>query len=546
MPAPLATAPHARARPRERRTRRLLVRRVLVRSLIAVVAVAGVLVAGFAVGSWVWTARDDSRAAMTTRGPYRATEASLDAHPLPAWFADAKFGIMIHWGLYSVPGFAPTGSSFTELLSRDYDHAMTRNPYAEDYANAMKDPSSPTAAYHRAHYGDAPYSDFARQFHAGLSRWDPAGWAATFRAAGASYVVVTAKYADGYSLWPTTVRNPHAPDFHSRRDLLGELATEVRRQGMRFGVYYSGGVDWTFQPAVVQTIGDYSYLPYGEDYRAYATAQVRELIDRYRPDILWNDISWPTGKKRLFALLADYYNVVPDGVVNDRWQTASFGRQVMGLRPCRWAFDRLVEEYMSDPKAAERLQTPPEVAHSDFRTPEYTGFTTVQRTFWQSDRGMGGSFGYNRAETDADHASVTDLLGELVRAAANNGALLLNVGPGGGEGTIDAYQSSRLAGIGDWLRTNREALDGTRPWTRSTATAAGGHEVAFTRRGSTVYAIMLGQPRGSVTLPGVRLAGTATLLGSDRPVSLSVADGGTTITADGLDGGFGRVVRITG
>jgi alpha-L-fucosidase len=521
------------------------IRRILAWALVAIVAVAGILVGGYAVGSWAWTARDDSRAVMTTRGPYQATKASLNSHQLPAWFADAKFGIMIHWGLYSVPGYAPTGSTFSELLSRDYDHAMTRNPYAEDYANAMADPSSPTAAYHREHYGDAPYSDFARQFDAELARWDPAAWATTFRAAGASYVVVTAKYADGYSMWPTTVRNPHAPDFHARRDLLGELAKEVRRQGMRFGVYYSGGVDWTFQPTVVQTVGDYSYLPYGEDYRAYATAQVRELIDRYRPDILWNDISWPTGEKRLFALLADYYNTVPNGVINDRWRTASFGHQVMGLRPCRWAFDRIVEEYLSDPKAAERLRTPPEVPHSDFRTPEYTGFTTVQRTFWQSDRGIGGSFGYNRAETDSDHASVADLLVEMVRATANNGALLLDVGPAGGEGTIVEYQRSRLTGIGDWLRTNREGLDSTRPWARSTATASGGHTVAFSSKGSTVYAIVLGQPRRSVTISGVSLTGTATILGSDRPVSLVAADGGTVITSDGFDGGFGRVVRIS-
>ena len=88
---------------------------------------------------------------------------------------------------------------------------------------------------------------------------------------------------------------------------------------MKFGVYYSGGVDWTFQTEPVNTLGDYTYLDHGRDFAAYAGAQVCELIARYQPDILWNAISWPTGEKTLFALFADYHNTVPEGVVNDRW-----------------------------------------------------------------------------------------------------------------------------------------------------------------------------------------------------------------------------------
>jgi alpha-L-fucosidase len=100
---------------------------------------------------------------MTTSGPYRAELASLRAHPLPGWFADAKFGIFVHWGLFSIPGFAPT-TPFADVLRDDYDRAMVHSPYAEDYANALRDPGSPTAAFHRRTYGALPYAGFQPLF----------------------------------------------------------------------------------------------------------------------------------------------------------------------------------------------------------------------------------------------------------------------------------------------------------------------------------------------------------------------------------------------
>ncbi len=518
--------------------------RLLLHGLAA--GVFGLLLAfgAFTTGARIWIQRDESRAAMATDGPFTATKKSLDGRKTPTWFTRAKFGVMLHWGLYSVPAFAPRGKNLVRLLAEDYDHAMTRSPYAEDYANAMKDPTSPTAAYHRAHYGNAPYSDFVREFDAGLKNWDPQAWAVTFKEAGASYVVVTAKYADGYAMWPTSVRNPHAPDFHAERDLIGELARAVRAQGMKFGVYYSGGVDWTFRPEVMKTFGEYAYQAYGEDYRTYATAQVRELIDRYKPDILWNDVFWPTGEKRLFALLADYYNTVPEGVINDRWSTVSFARQSLGREPARWFLDRLLKRILSDPEAAVRLSSPPDVPHSDFRTAEYGTHDTVQKKFWQRDRPIGGSFGLNRAETDADYASGEQLVGELVGAAANNGSLLLDLGPDGGAGTLVPAQTERLAAVGAWLRTNQEALDGTRPWRRSSTRTRDGTKVAFTRQGKTVYAIVLGRPKRSVLLKNVTLTGTATHLGTGGAAELSAARGGTVITSGALDGSYAPVFKI--
>ncbi|GAA0622713.1 hypothetical protein GCM10009534_67710 [Kribbella sandramycini] len=516
-------------------------RRRVARFFLGLTAFAVTLVLVFVGGSKIWMWQDDRKAELTTSGPYTADLASLQQHQLPKWFQDAKFGVMLHWGLYSVPGFARKGVPFAELLQKEYEHAMTHNPYAEDYANAMKDPKSPTAAYHREHYGNAPYSDFTKQFEAGLAKWDPERWAAQFKAAGASYIVVTAKYADGYSLWPTQVRNPHAPGFHSKRDLMGELAAAVRKQGLKFGVYYSGGVDWTFQKKTVKTFGDYIYLHYGEDYREYAVAQVRELIKRYQPDILWNDIAWPTGPKRLYALMADYYNTVPEGVVDDRWSTATFGRQVMGLKPLRWGYDQLLKQVFKDPSVSE--QPPKDSAHSDFRTPEYADFDTIQDKFWQQDRGIGGSFGYNRTETEADHTKSPELIAELARAGANNGALLLNVGPSGGEGEIVPEQLSRLTDIGAWLRINREAYDGTRPWSQSSAKTTAGDTVTFTTRGNDLYVTVLGRPTGDIVIKDLELRGKATRLGGGS-VPLTATAGETTLKA-AADGTYAPVFKIS-
>jgi alpha-L-fucosidase len=212
---------------------------------------------------------------------FSTTESETQRPPVPAWFADAKFGVFIHWGLFSVPGFAPT-KPYADVLREDYDRAMVDSPYAEDYANAIRDPGSPTAEFHRTTYGAMPYAGFQPIFERELAGFDAARWAETFHRAGAGYVVMVAKYHDGYSLWPTKVRNPHAPDWHSDRDLIGEVAGAVRARGMRFGIYYSGGVDWTFQHQVVKTLGEYSYLPYGGGYADYAEAQVRELA-RHTP-----------------------------------------------------------------------------------------------------------------------------------------------------------------------------------------------------------------------------------------------------------------------
>ena len=257
---------------------------------------------------------------------------ALRRHRVPTWWTDAKLGIMVHWTLASVPAFAPTDAEIGDLLGSKEPDALKDVPYVEWYENSLRFADSQVARHHRQTYGDRPYAEFARDFEAGLEHWDPDGFARAFAESGAKYVVFVAKHADGYSLWPTQVPHPYRAHWHSERDIVGEMADAVRSVGLRFGVYYCGGFDWSFDDHPVGSMADsIASVPRGP-YPAYADAQVRELIERYRPSVLWNDVAWPSRAKELWPLIADYYRAVPDGVVNDRWMPWSplFGPQRRG------------------------------------------------------------------------------------------------------------------------------------------------------------------------------------------------------------------------
>lgn len=448
--------------------------------------------------------------------------ATLNARPVPDWYHDAKFGIFIHWGAFGIPGFAPHLGSIGEIFAKDYDRAVAKAPYTEWYWNAIKVPGTPSAAFHTAHYGDAPYTDFKAPFEEGLKHWDPAAWAETFRDAGARYVVLVTKHHDGLCLWPSDIANRHEKNWTTRRDIVRELADAVRAAGLRFGVYYSGGIDWTFNRRPMRTLGDFLASTPGGDYPAYAMAQVRELIERYEPSVLWNDISWPTRAGPLYRLFADYYRAVPDGVVNDRWVATSLQRDMLKFPPVRRYVDRKLKAAMS--RASEKESKgiiPPPVPHSDFRTPEYAAFAEIQTKKWESTRGMSHSFGFNRHDTDADYASAETLIHDFIDAVARNGNLLLNVGPRATDAAIPGEQLSRLKHFGAWLRTNGEAIYGTRPWSHSDGETDCGLPVRFTTSPGRVNLIFKGPvPSTRLVLKGLSLTGAARRLDDGSPVML--------------------------
>ena len=399
---------------------------------------------------------------------YEPNPQSLQQHPLPTWFEDAKLGIFIHWGLYSVPGWAPTSAG--ELGEVPFEEWFTNNSYAEWYLNTLRIEGSPTQQYHQQTYGaETQYYDFAERFNEEIADWDPDAMATLFEDVGARYVVLTSKHHDGFTLWPSGIDNPHLPagQQSASRDLVGELAESVRDRGMRYGIYYSGGVDWSFKPTVITNLQDLiAAVPTDSAYTAYANAHWRELIERYRPAILWNDIAYPNAQKR-YQLFADYYNEFPAGVINNRWSTPREIRRGGGLTGTG--------------------------VHADFTTPEYAQYEEITPQKWESTRGIGHSFGFNRNEGPSEMLSVDELVDSFVDIVSKNGNLLLNVGPRA-DGTIPALQVERLRRLGEWLSVNGEAIFDTRPWVDAEGQTERGIEIRFTQKDNAVYATLLKTP----------------------------------------------------
>jgi len=442
---------------------------------------------------------------------YEPTIASLNTHPLPQWYDDAKLGIFIHWGLYSVPGWAPLQHPSHDFESVDY---IVNNPYAEWYLNVVRIPNSPTAQYDREHYGpNHNYYDFASTFNQETKKWKPEEMAAIFRDAGAKYVVLTSKHHEGFTLWPSKVANPNQTNLNAERDIVGELTEAVRKDDLKMGLYYSGGYDWTFNRGPIEKSPDYENVkPQSAAYGRYADAQIMELIERYHPSVLWNDIDWPKSGKPL-QIMADYYNSTPDGVIDDR-----FG-----------------------------------VPHSDFTSPEYAKLDQISQKKWEEWRGLGRSFGYNRAEGDAETIPSQELIELLVDIVSKNGNLLLDVGPEA-DGTIPPIQMDRLRALGTWLKQNGEAIYGTKPWTRANGTTnqltAEGKPVdlRFTQKNGRLYATLFGKPVSSTILlhnVAVASGSQVTLLGSTGPIKWAqrAADLEVTLPAS-LPGSYAWVLSL--
>ena len=404
--------------------------------------------------------------------------------PLPQWYDDAKLGIFIHWGPYAVPCFAPVDSDMGDLFAAgDWAAVFRESPYTEWYLNSWAIEGSPTEADHLATYGDRTYASFVEEFRSRSAGVDTASWVPLFQQTGARYVVPVTKHHDGFLMWRSDVPNPHRDHWMAERDHIGELATAVRAAGMRFGLYYSGGLDWTFQPPPIRDLASlFGNIPGDEAYAEYAVAHVRELVARFSPSVLWNDIGWPTNLDPT-DIIREYYEAIPDGIVNDRFNLI---RVMSGT------------------------------LHADIRTPEYSTKATDGHK-WEVCRGIGRSFGYNRMESEATYPTVDEVIWMLVDIVARGGNLLLNVGPSA-DGQIPLAQIVRLTALGWWLRVNGAAIYGTRAG--GVGTTADGREVRFTHGPDARYAIVQGAPRDEVAFaceePGegaeVRMLGNSRVL----------------------------------
>ena len=405
---------------------------------------------------------------------YTADFESLRTHAVPRWFDDAKFGVFAHWTVGSVPAFAPVGSDpFTLAREQGEEVAFSHTPYAEWYWNSISIPGSPAERYHREVLGSPDYATFVDTFLDRAKEWNASHWEDVFRRCGAKYCVFVTKHHDGVLMWPSTTPNPtHGERWQSQRDLVGECATAARRAGMRFGVYYSGGIDWTFQGLGIKSWATlFSAIPQDDTYLAYADAHWRELIERYEPDVLWNDIGYPRFGEGAAPLVADFYNRNPDGVVNDRFD-------MLGVIQGR--------------------------SHADFGTPEYTTRPLDATKKFEVCRGIGTSFGYTQFENESTYMAIDEMITMFVDIVADGGNLLLNFGamPGG---YVPWAQQLRLFAMGEWLNVNGRAIFGSRPHEVSRLETDEGITVRLTRGADgATYAIVCGRPsRATVTIDGL-------------------------------------------
>lgn len=442
---------------------------------------------------------------------YKPNWESLDARPVPGWFEDSKFGIFIHWGVYSVPAWGPTGDSIDV-----YDK------YAEWYWRKMAEPGKVQKyfkAYHTKTYGpNFRYQDFAPMFKAEL--FDPARWADLFEESGAKYVVLTSKHHEGFALWPSAQSwNWNSVDIGPHRDLCGDLTKAVKNKGLHMGFYYSL-YEW-YNP---------TYLT---DFPAYVNEhmipQMKDLVTRYAPDILWTDGEWdkPSKDWKSEEFLSWLYNesIVKDNiVVNDRWGSETRSRHG-GIFTTEYG---LVGEKEA---AVNSIQHP-----------------------WEECRGIGTSFGFNRTEGLSDYSTAEQLIKLLVSTVAAGGNLLLDIGPAA-DGTIPVIMQQRLIEMGKWLKINGEAIYGTRAYIKTKKDEEINGEtnktIFFTRKNSEMYIICLNWPSKEIVLKGIAPVNKVkvTLLGTAKKPAVKESGGNLYITAPNLtpdDNQIAYVFKVSG
>jgi len=369
---------------------------------------------------------------------------SLNTRPVPKWFGEAKFGIFIHWGLYSVPGYTGKGQ------------------YAEWYRQQLNDPNHPARAFHDRVYGGKKYEDFVSGFTAEL--FDADAWARLFQKSGAKYINLVSKHHDGFCLYPSAYAwNWNSWDVGPHRDFCMELRQAMEGTGVKFGVYHSV-YEWVHP----------LYLENPERYALeHLHPMLKELIERYQPWTLFTDGEWehPSETWHSTEFLTWLYNQssVRDFIVpNDRW-----GKETRG---------RLGGNFTTEYGYITGTQKIEDVV--------------LDRPF-EECRGIGKSFGLNRIETTEDYMSPKECIETLCSLVAKGGNFLLNIGPAA-DGTIPVIMEERLLQMGQWLQVNGDAIYGTEVYTKASEDG-----VYYTKKDDKIYAILNRFPYGSVILKNV-------------------------------------------
>jgi alpha-L-fucosidase len=370
--------------------------------------------------------------AFTPPHHYDPNWGSIDTRSIPQWWIDAKFGVFIVWGVYSVPAYAPVHTNGETPYSGWYWHSLVEGRKAASVA----DDGFLTWAFHKRVYGaDFPYFEFAPMFRAEL--FDPGEWMDICARSGARFVIQATKHHDGFTLWNSKEANLswgrpwNSVDIGPKRDLVMDLREEGLRRGLRMGIYYSL-YEW-YNPLWLS------------DRRRYVTEhmfpQFKDIVRHAEPSVIFTDGEWEltSAEWRSPELLEWLFNdstVASEVVVNDRW-----GKDTRHN-------------------------------HGGYYTTEYTAGMQGATHPWEESRGVGYSYPYNRMETLDDYHTSRELILMLIDLVSRSGNFLLAIGATA-DGRIPLIMQERLIAIGDWLKVNGEAIYGTRQLPRSRQWSAG-------------------------------------------------------------------------
>ena len=442
------------------------------------------------------------------QGPYRPDWESLQNYEVPEWYRDAKFGIFIHWGVYSVPAFA--------------NEWYPRNMYVV---------GSPEYKHHRDTYGPQDkfgYKDLIPMFKA--ERFDPSAWAELFKKAGAKYVVPVAEHHDGFAMYDSGVSDWTAAKMGPHRDIIGDLAKAVRSAGLHFGLS-SHRMEHNFFLGVGRTIAsDVNDPQYAAFYGPAHTWLSNKWGTPLDADFTFVSNAWADDWLARGAELVEKYH--PDIVYFDWWVGQAM------VRPNLTRFAAFY--YNSSLKYGDHVGV---LNYKDYAMREGAGVLDIERGQlgdirsqpWQTDTSISNrSWGYIKDDT---FKSAEFVVHQLIDIVSKNGNLLLNFGPRS-DGTVPQEVQDRLLEVGAWLNINGEAIYGTRPWRTygegPTKAAAGSfhdtdtanfapEDFRFTTKGDVLYAIGLAWPANGeavitslASTPGNQTVQNIALLGGDR------------------------------
>jgi alpha-L-fucosidase len=476
-------------------------------------------------------------------GPVKPTWASLkENYKVPSWYRGAKFGIFMHFGIFSVPAH---GNEWYEkfLYAGGNDSVLKIIGGNDMVLNGNAGPNS-TRAWHTEHFGPPDqfgYKDFIPMFKA--EHFDADAWATLFKKAGARYVMPGAQHHENFAMWDSKVTPFNSMQMGPKRDIIGELAVAVRKQGMKLGVANHGIENFEFINPPLDLAEKMKaekadlYDPKWADFYNYAdrsnAAMKRflinwyernvELIDKYQPDLIYfdNGVDQRHIDPLKLELGAYYYN-----------RAKSWGKEV-SFATKKAAF------------APSGTNTKTIASIMDFEGAPPDG---IRDGSWEVDRPIGtSSWGY----VDGLKANSPEtVIGWLVDIVSKNGTLLLNVSPKA-DGTIPQDQQDTLLAVGKWLETNGEAIYDTHSWTKFEE--KGKEQIYFTVKGPNLYAIVMGKAPGTeVAITSLQQGGPA---GSVRSVSMlggktlrykQDAAGLTVMLPDATQGKEAFVLKITG